>query len=151
MRRFLKGKLLGKGGFAKAYWATCLETQKNYAMKVVLKSTLTKPKAKAKLQVSLSNRRMPPTPDPRLQAEVKIHSALRNGYVVRFHHFFEDPDCYYIILELCHNKSFSELMKKRKRLTEPEVPALPARTNSNQGTRLIAVSTKYCLDRCSTT
>jgi len=51
VRRYLKGKLLGKGGFAKAYWATCLQTQKQYAMKVVLKSTLTKPKAKAKLQV----------------------------------------------------------------------------------------------------
>ena len=53
VRRYLKGKLLGKGGFAKAYWATCLQTQKQYAMKVVLKSTLTKPKAKAKLQVRL--------------------------------------------------------------------------------------------------
>lgn len=33
VRRFLKGKLLGKGGFAKAYWATCLQTQKQFAMK----------------------------------------------------------------------------------------------------------------------
>jgi serine/threonine protein kinase len=46
-----QGKLLGKGGFAKAYWCTCLQTQKQYALKVVLKETLTKPKAKAKLQV----------------------------------------------------------------------------------------------------
>ena len=73
-------------------------------MKVVLKSTLKKPKAKAKLQ-----------------AEVKIHSMLRHQHVVRFNHFFEDAECYYMLLELCHNKSFSELMKRRKRLTEPEV------------------------------
>jgi polo-like kinase 1 len=70
----------------------------------VLKTTLTKPKAKAKLQ-----------------AEVKIHSALKHKYIVRFYHFFEDNDCYYMLLELAHNRSFSELMKKRKRLTEPEV------------------------------
>lgn len=104
IRRYLKGKLLGRGGFAKAYWATCLATQKQYALKVVLKSSLTKPKAKAKLQ-----------------AEVKIHSTLKHAYVVRFYHFFEDNECYYMLLELCHNRSFSELMKKRKRLTEPEV------------------------------
>jgi serine/threonine protein kinase len=104
VRRYLKGKLLGKGGFAKCYWATCLQTQKQYAMKVVLKSTLQKPKAKAKLQ-----------------AEVKIHSMLRHQHVVYFSHFFEDANCYYMLLELCHNKSFSELMKRRKRLTEPEV------------------------------
>jgi len=52
---------------------------------------------------------------------VKIHSILRHPHVVRFHHFFEDDKAYYILLELAHNKSFSELMKKRKRLTEPEV------------------------------
>jgi hypothetical protein len=34
IRRYLKGKLLGKGGFAKAYLATCLQTQKQYAIKV---------------------------------------------------------------------------------------------------------------------
>jgi len=52
---------------------------------------------------------------------VKIHSTLRHANIVRFHHFFEDDDAYYLLLELAHNKSFSELMKKRKRLTEPEV------------------------------
>jgi len=56
-----------------------------------------------------------------LQCEVKIHSILRHPHVVRFHHFFEDDKAYYMLLELAHNKSFSELMKKRKRLTEPEV------------------------------
>jgi serine/threonine protein kinase len=52
---------------------------------------------------------------------VKIHASLRHQFVVRFHHFFEDDEAYYMLLELAHNKSFSELMKKRKRLTEPEV------------------------------
>lgn len=55
------------------------------------------------------------------QAEVKIHSSLRHANVVRFSHFFEDAHSYYMLLELCHNQSFSELMKRRKRLTEPEV------------------------------
>ena len=35
VRRYLKGKLLGKGGFAKAYWATELRSQRQYAMKVI--------------------------------------------------------------------------------------------------------------------
>jgi serine/threonine protein kinase len=52
---------------------------------------------------------------------VKIHASLRHQYVVRFHHFFEDEEAYYMLLELAHNKSFSELMKKRKKLTQPEV------------------------------
>ena len=51
VHRYIRGRLLGKGGFAKCYLATCLQSQKQYAMKVVLKSTLTKPKAKQKLQV----------------------------------------------------------------------------------------------------
>jgi serine/threonine protein kinase len=39
---------------------------------------------------------------------------------VRFEHFFEDEDNVYILLELCENKSLSELMRKRGTLTEFE-------------------------------
>ena len=41
--------------------------------------------------------------------------------MVKFYHCFEDRTSYYMLLELCHNHSFSELVKRRKRLTEPEV------------------------------
>lgn len=46
VKKFLKGKLLGKGGFAKCYWATCLETQAHYALKIVVKASLHKSKAR---------------------------------------------------------------------------------------------------------
>ena len=41
--------------------------------------------------------------------------------MVEYKHFFEDRVNCYILLELCHNHSMNELIKKRKRLSEPEV------------------------------
>lgn len=49
-KRFLKGKLLGKGGFAKCYGATCLETRTEYALKIVVKASLAKSKARHKVR-----------------------------------------------------------------------------------------------------
>lgn len=71
LHRYLKGKLLGKvlhtnylffklcpyfsctyprqGGFAKCYLGTAIPSKEQYALKVVLKSTLSKPKAKQKV------------------------------------------------------------------------------------------------------
>lgn len=37
-----------------------------------------------------------------------------------YKHFFEDRQNCYILLELCHNQSMNEMIKRRKRLTEPE-------------------------------
>jgi len=102
--KYLKGKLLGKGGFAHCYWCSCVETGEIFAMKVVEKSSLTKSRAKEKLQ-----------------AEIRIHRKLSHGHVVKFHRFFEDRKRVYILLGLCSNHTLSELMKRRKRLTELEV------------------------------
>lgn len=41
--------------------------------------------------------------------------------IVHFEHVFEDNDNVYILLELCHNYTLNELIKRRKRLTELEV------------------------------
>ena len=46
VRRYTKGKFLGKGGFARVYEATNMDTGKKYAAKVVAKSSLTKARAK---------------------------------------------------------------------------------------------------------
>jgi len=54
-------------------------------------------------------------------SEIKIHRSLRHENVVGFEHFFEDSENVYILLELCDNQTMSELMKRRKRLTELEV------------------------------
>jgi serine/threonine protein kinase len=41
--------------------------------------------------------------------------------VVRFVECFEDNDNIYMILELCPNKSLMDMLRARKRFTEPEV------------------------------
>ncbi|ETP45138.1 PLK/PLK-UNCLASSIFIED protein kinase [Phytophthora nicotianae P10297] len=103
-RTYIKGKFLGKGGFARCYEVKCDQTGKTYAGKVVAKSSLVKPKAKQKFT-----------------SEIKIHKSLHHPQVVQFEHFFEDSDNAYILLELCRNQSLSDLMRRRKRLSESEV------------------------------
>eukprot|EP00536_Pseudo-nitzschia_multiseries_P004144 jgi/Psemu1/237361/estExt_Genewise1.C_670089 len=95
--------MLGKGGFAKVYLCTALDTNKAYAIKIVPKANLAKARAREKLK-----------------AEIKIHRTLYHKHVCAFKHFFEDKTNCYILLELCHNQSMNEMIKRRKRLTEPE-------------------------------
>ena len=40
IKRYSRGRLLGKGGFAKCYEFTNLETKKLYAAKIIPKSTM---------------------------------------------------------------------------------------------------------------
>jgi len=95
--------MLGKGGFAKVYLCKALDTNKLYAIKIVPKANLVKARARDKLK-----------------AEIKIHRTLHHKNVCAFKHFFEDKTNCYILLELCHNQSMNEMIKRRKRLTEPE-------------------------------
>jgi polo-like kinase 1 len=104
IRKYIKGRLLGKGGFAKCYEFTCVDTKRISAAKVVVKSSLVKSRAKQKLI-----------------SEIKIHKALHNTNIVGFEHYFEDTDNVYILLEMCTNQSLNELIKRRKTLTEIEV------------------------------
>ena len=50
VRKYMKGKLLGKGGFARCYEATNIDTKNIYAIKIVNKQNLKKSKAKQKVQ-----------------------------------------------------------------------------------------------------
>ena len=104
VHRYIRGRLLGKGGFAKVYWCTSLDTNRHYAVKIVPKANLVKSRARQKLQ-----------------AEIKIHRSLKHDNVCEYKHFFEDKVNCYILLELCQNQSMNEMIKRRKRLTEPEV------------------------------
>lgn len=103
IKKYKKGKFLGKGGFAKCYEFVCLNNKKLYAVKVVSKANLNKSSAKQKLK-----------------SEIKIHKSLFHKHIVKFEHVFEDPDYVYILLELCKNKTLSDLMKKRKVISEFE-------------------------------
>jgi len=46
IKKYLRGKFLGKGGFAKCYEFTNLESKRVTAAKVIAKSSLTKSRAK---------------------------------------------------------------------------------------------------------
>ena len=104
IRKYTKGKFLGKGGFAKCYEFTNIESKRVTAAKIIAKSSLTKSRAKQKLM-----------------SEIKIHRSLHHSNVVGFEHFFEDSENVYILLELCQNQSLNELLRRRKRMHELEV------------------------------
>lgn len=97
------GKFLGKGGFAKCYEVTEMQTKKVFAAKVVVKASLTKSRAKQKLM-----------------SEIKIHKSMKDDGIVKFMTYFEDKENVYIILELCQNLSLNEMVKRRKRLSDVE-------------------------------
>lgn len=46
IKKYLKGKFLGKGGFARCFEFTNLESKRVSAAKIIAKSTLTKTRAK---------------------------------------------------------------------------------------------------------
>ncbi|XP_016135107.1 serine/threonine-protein kinase PLK1-like [Sinocyclocheilus grahami] len=103
MKRYMRGRFLGKGGFAKCYEITDMDTKEVFAGKVVPKSMLLKPHQKEKMST-----------------EIAIHKSLDNPHVVGFHGFFEDDDFVYVVLEICRRRSLLELHKRRKAVTEPE-------------------------------
>lgn len=49
VKKYAKGKFLGKGGFAKCYEITNLDNKKVAAAKIIVKSSLTKSRARQKV------------------------------------------------------------------------------------------------------
>jgi len=101
-KKYVRGKFLGKGGFARCYELTD-PSKEILAGKIVSKSLLVKQHQKEKMS-----------------QEISIHRSLQHRHIVGFHGFFEDSDNVYIILELCRRRSMMELHKRRKAITEPE-------------------------------
>ena len=104
IRKYIKGRLLGKGGFAKCYEFITQETNHSSAAKIIPKKSLVKSRAKQKLI-----------------SEIKIHKSLHHPNIVAFEHYFEDSENVYLLIEICHNQTLNELLKRRKKLTELEV------------------------------
>ncbi|XP_032896787.1 serine/threonine-protein kinase PLK1 [Amblyraja radiata] len=103
MKRYTRGRFLGKGGFARCYEITDMETGEVFAGKIVSKTLLLKPHQREKMTM-----------------EISIHKSICHSHVVGFHGFFEDDDFVYVVLELCRRRSLLELHKRRKAVTEPE-------------------------------
>uniref|UniRef100_A0A8C7VGS9 Serine/threonine-protein kinase PLK n=1 Tax=Oncorhynchus mykiss TaxID=8022 RepID=A0A8C7VGS9_ONCMY len=103
-KSYSKGKLLGKGGFARCYEMTDLSNKKMYAVKVIPQSRVSKPHQRDKIT-----------------NEIELHKTLHHKHVVKFSHHFEDQDNIYIFLELCSRKSLAHIWKARHTLTDPEV------------------------------
>ncbi|XP_064114868.1 serine/threonine-protein kinase PLK1-like isoform X1 [Macrobrachium nipponense] len=101
---YMKGRFLGKGGFAVVHEVTDLTTNKTYAGKIIPKCRITKRHHKEKIA-----------------REIEVHRHLRHRHVVRFHHYFEDDTNVYIILENCARRSLVHVLRRRRTLTEPEV------------------------------
>ncbi|KAF8068666.1 kinase-like domain-containing protein [Lyophyllum atratum] len=93
---------LGEGGFARVYEVK-ESNGARLACKVVTKSSLKTKKAKTKLY-----------------AEIKIHRSLEHPNIVRFQDCFEDDDNVYMTLELCPSGSLMDMLRRRRRFTEPE-------------------------------
>ncbi|GAM20060.1 hypothetical protein SAMD00019534_032350 [Acytostelium subglobosum LB1] len=84
-KEYHQGEFLGKGGFARCYTMTDLETKRVYAAKIVPKSALQKPRPRSKLK-----------------SEIRIHCSLNHDNIVKFEHCFETDENVYILLGLCN-------------------------------------------------
>ncbi|XP_076355007.1 serine/threonine-protein kinase PLK1-like isoform X1 [Tachypleus tridentatus] len=102
-KRYIKGRFLGKGGFAKCYELMDMETKEVFAGKIVPKAMLSKQHQKEKIT-----------------QEIAIHRSLNHKNIVGFQGYFEDTNYVYIVLELCRRRSLMEMHKRRKVITEPE-------------------------------
>nr|XP_056700024.1 serine/threonine-protein kinase PLK3 [Euleptes europaea] len=103
-RTYSKGRLLGKGGFARCYEMTDLSSGRTYAVKVIPHSRVAKPHQREKII-----------------NEIELHKDLHHKHIVKFSHHFEDSDNIYIFLEHCSRKSLAHIWKSRHTLLEPEV------------------------------
>lgn len=102
-RDYRRGTFLGEGGFARCFQMKD-SSGKIYAAKTVAKASIKNEKTKTKLL-----------------SEIKIHKSLKHSNIVNFIDCFEDDVNVYILLEICPNQSLMELLKTRKRVSEPEV------------------------------
>eukprot|EP00090_Calanus_glacialis_P002905 TRINITY_DN12122_c0_g1_i4.p1 TRINITY_DN12122_c0_g1~~TRINITY_DN12122_c0_g1_i4.p1 ORF type:complete len:895 (-),score=358.86 TRINITY_DN12122_c0_g1_i4:158-2842(-) len=96
--------LLGKGGFASVFKATCINNGLEVAIKMVDKQ-----------QMKMSGM------NERVRQEVAIHSRLKHPAILELLTFFEDENYVYLVLELCHNGELARFQKQNNVVfTEPQ-------------------------------
>ncbi|TGZ81982.1 Pkinase-domain-containing protein [Ascodesmis nigricans] len=98
-----RGKQLGEGGFARCFLVQNRDGTL-FAAKTVAKASLVSQKMRTKFL-----------------GEIAVHKSMQHPNIVHFKECFEDTSNIYMILELCPNKSLMDMLRRRKRFTEPEV------------------------------
>ena len=101
--KYIEKGELGHGAFGTCYVYESIKDSKKYAAKIVSKEKL---KGKNKQSIL---------------TEINIQKSLNSPKVVKVNSYSEDDKNVYMILELCKNRSLSDLLKKRKYLSEFEV------------------------------
>lgn len=99
-KSYTRGRFLGKGGFAKCYEITDVETKQVFAGKIVPKSLILKQHQREKMT-----------------SEIAIHKSLNHPNIVGFHGFFEDDDFVFVVLEICRRRVSAII--KRSTLSKP--------------------------------
>ncbi|XP_022193614.2 serine/threonine-protein kinase PLK1 [Nilaparvata lugens] len=98
--QFYRGQYMGKGTFGKCYALTRVGSNESVAGKCLSKKVISDFKVEHKIM-----------------QEINIHKKLDHRNVVKFFGYTEDSNYIYLLLELCANRSMSELIKRRKCIT----------------------------------
>ncbi|KAI5180160.1 polo-like kinase 1 [Nematocida sp. AWRm80] len=96
--------LIGQGGFAQCFSVVKHDTNEEFAAKIIKKSELVRPKNKQKLL-----------------SEIKIHLSVHHKNIVKLYTYFEDKSFVFLIMEMCHNKSMMDMLKRKKKIEESYV------------------------------
>lgn len=107
-RRYLPTSRIGAGGFATVWRAKVADG----------KATPESPECALKVvrtQIKSSQLRQ------RFQFELGIHNKLRHPNIVAFYRAFAFEDLTYVALELCEHGSLTDVIKRRRFLTMPEI------------------------------
>ena len=97
---YIKGKIIGTGGFSKCYKLYNVQDKKIYAAKEIIKNKSTY---------------------DRIKNEIDIYEYLKHDNIVNQKEHFIYNDTQYLIFEFCENRDLSHLIDKRKKLKEIEV------------------------------
>ncbi|ORY85688.1 kinase-like domain-containing protein [Protomyces lactucae-debilis] len=102
-RSYFRRGLLGEGGFARCFEVTDFQGTR-LAAKCIAKKSITSEKVKMKLL-----------------GEIKVHKSMDHPNIVKQRDCFEDDVNVYMILDICTQGTLMEMLKQRKRFSEPEV------------------------------
>ena len=97
---YIKGKIIGTGGFSICYKLYNVQDKKIYAAKEIIKNKSTY---------------------DRIKNEIDIYEYLKHDNIVNQKEHFIYNDTQYLIFEFCENRDLSHLIDKRKKLKEIEV------------------------------